>query len=116
MKRGMPPTLLKARTGLFTPPGNTRWASLNSCSDLAVARLATRTSIMAALRQQLRRTFGVIGDDRIRSGPPHTGERFDDNLALVDPALPGGCLHHRVLTTDVVGKQGQLGPLPHRSN
>src|SRR3989344_3792774 len=30
MKRGVPPTALKARTGEFTPPGMTRWARSNS--------------------------------------------------------------------------------------
>src|SRR5215207_7075284 len=102
MKRGIPPTLLKARTGLFTPPGRTRWASRNSCSDDLVVRLATRTSVMATLRQQLRRTLGMVCDDRIGSGPPHSGERFDHDLALVDPALLGGRFHHRVLAADVV--------------
>lgn len=28
---GLPPTLLKARTGEFTPPGSRSWASLKIC-------------------------------------------------------------------------------------
>ena len=33
MKRGVPPTALKARTGEFTPPGIRRSARANSSSD-----------------------------------------------------------------------------------
>ena len=33
MKRGVPPTELKARTGEFTPPGITAHASVNSLAD-----------------------------------------------------------------------------------
>jgi hypothetical protein len=34
MKRGVPPTARKARTGELTPPGMTRWARSNSASLL----------------------------------------------------------------------------------
>ncbi|GHF66936.1 hypothetical protein GCM10017782_00580 [Deinococcus ficus] len=36
MNRGVPPTLRKARTGLFTPPGVTAFARANSRSDCVV--------------------------------------------------------------------------------
>jgi hypothetical protein len=36
MKRGWPPTDRKARTGLFTPPGMSCWASLKSFADRVV--------------------------------------------------------------------------------
>src|SRR5919107_6025668 len=113
MKRGVPPTLLKARTGLFTPPGKTRCASRKSCSDTALLRPATRSSVMATLRQQFRRALGMVGNDRIRAGSSHAGERFYYDLALVDPALLSSRFHHRVLAADVVREKRQLSPLPH---
>jgi hypothetical protein len=36
MKRGSQPTDLQARTGLFTPPGMSRWASANKDCDVVV--------------------------------------------------------------------------------
>ena len=33
MKRGVPPTARKARTGEFTPPGMTRWARSNRAAE-----------------------------------------------------------------------------------
>ena len=36
MKRGVPPTALKARTGEFTPPGVTAWARSNQSADRGV--------------------------------------------------------------------------------
>ena len=36
MKRGVPPTLPKALTGLFTPPGKSVFAFSNNCSDFFV--------------------------------------------------------------------------------
>ena len=41
MKRGVPPTASKARTGEFTPPGVTARARSKSSSDRAVARSGT---------------------------------------------------------------------------
>ena len=38
MKRGVPPTALKARTGEFTPPGVTAFARAKSASDAAADR------------------------------------------------------------------------------
>jgi hypothetical protein len=37
MKRGVPPTAVKARTGEFTPPGMTAQASSNNVADTVVA-------------------------------------------------------------------------------
>src|SRR5712691_2089493 len=34
-KKGLPPTPRKARTGLLTPPGITRWALAKSASELS---------------------------------------------------------------------------------
>src|SRR5713226_718603 len=36
-KKGLPPTPRKARTGLLTPPGMTRWALSKSASELSRA-------------------------------------------------------------------------------
>ncbi|GAA0517061.1 hypothetical protein GCM10008937_25710 [Deinococcus depolymerans] len=51
MKRGVPPTLRKARTGLFTPPGVTARARANSASDCAVGagRTAETGSVFMTL-------------------------------------------------------------------
>src|SRR3954465_14740258 len=38
MKRGVPPTARKARTGELTPPGITRWARSNSSALVDTAR------------------------------------------------------------------------------
>src|SRR3982750_686116 len=38
MKRGVPPTARKARTGEFTPPGITRWARSNNSALVDTAR------------------------------------------------------------------------------
>src|SRR6187402_1463294 len=38
MKRGVPPTARKARTGELTPPGMAFWARSNSCSLVDTAR------------------------------------------------------------------------------
>src|SRR5580693_5833871 len=45
MKRGVPPTALKARTGEFTPPGMTAQASSNSFAEASVC---TSSSVPAA--------------------------------------------------------------------
>src|SRR5438270_11935717 len=52
IKGGFPPTLRKARTGEFTPPGMMRCARWNNCSDLAWVKSQYRRPITpaAALR------------------------------------------------------------------
>ncbi|PQM47025.1 hypothetical protein C1Y40_02807 [Mycobacterium talmoniae] len=50
MKRGVPPTAEKARTGEFTPPGMTAQASSNSRAEVAVAwSTCMATSVPAGL-------------------------------------------------------------------
>ncbi|GAB3661045.1 hypothetical protein GCM10027596_20650 [Nocardioides korecus] len=45
----MPPTALKARTGLLTPPGVTRWARSNQSADEAADWAADGAAEGAAL-------------------------------------------------------------------
>src|ERR1700712_2512063 len=65
MKRGVPPTDLKARTGEFTPPGITADASANSRADVS-ARMGSSVSAAADAS-----TTGCSGDgigDRLAEG------------------------------------------------
>src|SRR6266849_10337862 len=64
-KKGVPPTPRKARTGLLTPPGSTRWARPKSDSE--------RESVMA--RSGLR-ALPVEGDEVPRAGVPAKGARL----------------------------------------
>src|SRR5713226_7927742 len=81
MKSGSPPTPLKARTGLFTPPGN---------SDLARAYSRAEASVFMMVE---RRGSSV---ERLLSRPPLDGQRstplFAVQLALRVGAV-GGELH-----------------------
>src|SRR3990167_4054721 len=49
MKRGVPPTALKARTGEFTPPGITFCARSKSCALVSVPRGKELWSFMASM-------------------------------------------------------------------
>jgi hypothetical protein len=103
MKRGVPPTALKARTGEFTPPGMTAQALSNSFAEMAVPD--TSTSVPAAgtgfttgcscrpstsLRRQLRPRPGrnpakVVRSSRLACNPPFLG--FDDGDLGIDRRL-----------------------------
>ena len=73
MKRGVPPTALKARTGEFTPPGVTALARANRASDRSwshraiVSEAANRT---ASVQRSAR-------DHRIRWADVAHGTRTD---------------------------------------
>ena len=44
-KKGVPPTPRNARTGLFTPPGISRWADWKSDSDRVMASFPQRAAL-----------------------------------------------------------------------
>src|SRR6185295_4900223 len=92
MKRGDPPTALKARTGLSTPPGNICRAREKSLRDCEV-----RT-----LREGFGRINRVVRDDDVGAGAPDCGQRFHHRARLVDPAVARRRFQHRVLSADVV--------------
>ena len=60
IKGGVPPTALKARTGLLTPPGRYRWASSKSSRE----RLKFIGNSLFCL-QPLCKFLGMIGDDNV---------------------------------------------------
>src|SRR5436309_2955163 len=106
MKRGVPPTPRKARTGLFTPPGITCWAAANSSVERAVFA-CTGVSVMRLFPfgEPASGGFGKIGNDQVGARAFDRGEAFQRGAALVDPAALSGGLEHGVLAAHLVGGQ-----------
>ena len=83
MKRGVPPTPLKARTGLFTPPGKRSLAFANSFSDRSVFMVlslgACVTVSNAAARSPGVRRPRLLAPlaDRLDVGPDRVRVRVD---------------------------------------
>src|ERR1700712_5014995 len=105
MKRGVPPTERKARTGEFTPPGVTRDARANSAA-LAGAAVTSKWSFINSLWFNFRLLVGVeflgdlgrpVGQDDGRAGPLDRGQRLDNGPVPIDPAMCRSRLDHCVL-------------------
>src|SRR6059036_3468133 len=80
-KRGWPPTALKARTGLLTPPGMTfcarsksRWERVVCCS-------------VRLISNPVHHVVSVVGEDEVCAGAAHHGQVLADDPGLVDPAV-----------------------------
>ena len=74
MKRGVPPTARKARTGELTPPGMTCWARSNSCVRCGrLAQWTWRGLLAAGRRRRLRRPASSPRLPRRAAGPRRSG-------------------------------------------
>ena len=60
MKRGVPPTPRKARTGEFTPPGMDSWARAKSASDCAMVHTRVSPRINLRKRKLIRISCSVV--------------------------------------------------------
>ena len=102
--RACRPRAVNARTGLFTPPGMTRWARSNSAS------LAGPTEPTALAHRPITggELLGEVGEDDVGAGPLDRGEVLEGHGVAVDPAALGGRLHHRVLAGHVVRRDGHV--------
>jgi hypothetical protein len=108
MKSGAPPTELKARTGLSTPPGRMSLARAKSCLEREVVSLAVIQNSKCKNKQGLdsvfaffilhfalqrpRRITRVIGDDHLRACATNRDERFHHHARLVDPSICAAAL------------------------
>src|SRR5437868_6571663 len=54
---------------------------------------------------------GMVGDNHIGAGALEARERLEHDPPLVDPAVGGGGLDHRVLARDVVRRHRDSEPL-----
>src|SRR5438093_6689513 len=114
MNNGRPPTALKARTGLSTPPGRIRSAREKRFRDFE-RRIFTRTqkdkghkgrevtlteqgsslSVLGVLCGRSARALRdcpcgvarVVRDDDVRAGAPNGRQRLEHRPALVEPAV-----------------------------
>src|SRR6187431_1148640 len=99
MKSGVPPTALKARTGLSTPPGMTVWARANSFALVEGECLAT----IRRPRQRSRRLPRVVGDDDVGAGASDRRQRLHHDARLVEPSARGCRLEHRIFAAHLIG-------------
>src|SRR5439155_7753310 len=126
MNNGRPPTALKARTGLSTPPGRIRSAREKRFRDFEMRMSAssgasyhedtkgtkvheTYQGFFVSLRvlrafvmnDRLRDCPGgvarVVRDDDVRAGAPNGRQRLEHRPALVEPAVSCSRFQHRVL-------------------
>src|SRR5712691_11485117 len=104
MKRGDPPTDLKARTGLSTPPGRIRCARANRRRDRSTrmdvkGRTGRKGSSPPALGscERSRSLASKVRDHDVGAGAANAGEALEHRAAFVDPAVAAGRLQHRVL-------------------
>src|SRR5262245_52706251 len=79
MKRGVPPTPLKARTGECTPPGDTRFERVKSESDWLMSG------------QPFARMARAVADDHRGAGAHETGPCF----AVCAHAIGQACFGHQ---------------------
>jgi hypothetical protein len=88
MNRGVPPTLLNARTGLFTPPGITRRASAKSRSDLFIVCVFCHNDreTPTARARQAREIFFLnwFCEENKRADP------IRDRVKTFEASFPGG--------------------------
>ncbi|CAO5176274.1 hypothetical protein FAIPA1_30151 [Frankia sp. AiPs1] len=70
MKRGLPPTARKARTGELTPPGTTRSARRNSSSEAGAAEGTTMPPILAGPADRSRLAWTCLGSPLGPDGRP----------------------------------------------
>src|SRR2546422_11203816 len=101
-KRGWPPTALKARTGLLTPPGMTFCARSKSCWERVVC------CSVRLISHPVHHVVSMVREDEIGAGAAHRGQILAHDPRLVDPAVGGRGLDHSVLTRDVVAGQRQV--------
>src|SRR5438876_9462492 len=90
MKCGVPPTLRKALTGLFTPPGMTRFASSNISAERVVCcSILWLVFIMRSisLGQPPGGFFGIVGNDKVRPCSFDDCETFQHGPPLVNPTV-----------------------------
>src|SRR3954471_4060386 len=64
--------------------------------------------LASLLAQELRGFFGVVREDHVGAGAADRQQRRHHDAVVVDPALLGGGLEHRVLARDVVGGHGHV--------
>src|SRR4030095_111183 len=115
MKSGAPPTELKARTGLSTPPGRMPLARAKSFlevrgrfmrairnSKCKIQNAKARRqryfafSILHFALQRARDITRVIRNDHLRACATNRDERFHHHARLVDPSILRRRLEHRV--------------------
>src|SRR5260370_5409632 len=113
---GSPPTARNARTGLFTPPTNTSVARRKISCEWGRSFLPAIGALIyfcagnrdSALLQPAGRILRVIGENNACACPVNPGEDFERDALLVNPAVGGGCLHHRKFAADVIGADGHV--------
>src|SRR5690554_1386567 len=111
MKSGSPPTLLNARTGEFTPPG------INFC---AFSKAALLFSIFLSITLYLLPSQPIlprmISNDHIGTGPFDRSQDLLNHPLLIYPSI--GCcrLHHRELSTYIVGNNRYIEVVLHPSD
>src|SRR5712691_1718750 len=136
MNNGRPPTALKARTGLSTPPGRIRSAREKRLRDfemrmsalsgacyhedtkgtkvhenlLGLLRVLRAFVMKDRLRNRARGLARVVRDDDVGAGAPNGRQRLEHRTPLVEPAVSCGRFQHRVLAAHVIGR----GRVPER--
>src|SRR5579863_8297709 len=122
MISGSPPTERNARTGLFTPPTS----SLSPRSKISRERRRSTldfvgVALIPSPTQPLRLQpscdiLRVIRQDNVRPSPLNPRQDFQHHPLLVQPALFGRGLHHRVLPAHVVSSHGNIKRVAHSTN
>ena len=128
-RTGAPPTALNARIDELTPPGI---AAVERVEQLVVGRhagagahrrgrsrrptqrrgrRAGRGRRRHACPATLGEPAGEVGEDDVGAGPLDRREVLEGDGVVVDPAVGGGGLDHRVLAADVVRRERDVDAL-----
>jgi hypothetical protein len=117
MKRGVPPTARKARTGEFTPPGITALARLNNWADSVALTSASLPHVVL-----IAQSWADLGSRRTRD-PGHKFDVYSVNVQSRGTVLGAYEIANiLILTQDQAGRDRQAdlarlraGPLPHNA-
>src|SRR5436190_18619743 len=109
-KTGVPPTPLKARTGLWTPPGVIRRARLKYSLDVSISCLGVISD------PELLRIARAIGNDVLRAGAFEDVPGLEQSFFKLNQSLFGQDRESAIFTADLISANLKAGGFHNWTN